>query len=78
MWLHIERLAATNATLSPMQIAQKLTWLSSGIWPYIGRVRVVCCKFKISVILSSSMCHYGDAEVLWEKKVAARARRRGE
>ena len=28
MWLHIERPAVTNATLSPAQIVQKLTWLS--------------------------------------------------
>ena len=28
MWLHIEQPAATNATLSPAQIAQQLTWLS--------------------------------------------------
>ena len=59
--LYIEWPAATNATLSPAQIAQKLTWLSSvfphGICPYMVRVRIICCKFNISVILSPSMRH---------------------
>ena len=39
MWLHIERPAATNATLSPAQIAQKLTWLSLQHMPIYGQSR---------------------------------------
>ena len=57
MWLHIERPAATNATLSPAQIAQKLTWLSSWHMP-IYRVRIICCKFNTSVILFPPVCHW--------------------
>ena len=37
MWLHIELPAATNATLSPAQIAQKLTWPSSWHMPIYGQ-----------------------------------------
>ena len=37
MWLHIEWPADTNATLSPAQIAQKLTWLSLWHMPIYGQ-----------------------------------------
>ena len=35
--MHIERPAAINATLSPVQIAQKLTWLSLWHMPIYGQ-----------------------------------------
>ena len=37
MSLRMERPAATNATLSPAQIAQKLAWLSSWQMPIYGQ-----------------------------------------
>ena len=47
MWLHIEWPAATNAALSPAKIAHIIPYY--GICPYMGRVRIICCKFNISV-----------------------------
>ena len=57
MWFHIERPAATNATLSPAQIAQKLAWLSSWHMPIYGQSQNHLLQFNISVILPPSMHH---------------------
>ena len=57
MWWCMECPAATNATLPPAQIAQKLTWLSSWHMPIYGQSQNNnnFCLLVISVILSPSM-----------------------
>ena len=61
MWLHIERPAATNATLSPAQIVQKLTWLSSWHMPIYGQSHLLqiqhqCYSFPLDASLIIAYC----------------------
>ena len=55
MWLHIGQ----QPQIQHHQFKLRRNWpgFPYSICPYMGRVRIICCKFNISVILSPSACH---------------------
>ena len=70
MWLHMERPAVTNATLSPVQIVQKLTWLSH--MSIYGQSQNNYQSLSISLLFSTIAAfivvgYYGYSEVLWKR-----------
>ena len=76
MWLHIERPAATNATLSPAQITQKLTRLSSWHMPiyeqsqnHLLQIQHQCYSFPLyaSLILPEPV-YKPTVKYHWRKK----------